>query len=152
MALEKRISELTAKSGSIEDTDLMVISDYNGATYDTKKVTGAQVRPFKTILLTVSQLGTSAPTLDWSYTSEITQTLTLSRVTTGSYKITASSALFTTAKTFVLISSGNNTITVNLNIYTNSSTEIFFYSANSTTGSATDGLLDYANIEIKIIK
>lgn len=152
MALEKKISELTAKVGAIEDTDLMVISDYNGATYDTKKVTGAQVRPYKTILLTVSQLGTSAPTVDWSYTSEITQTLTLSRVTTGSYKITASSALFTSNKTFVLISSGGSAMAANLGMYTGSSTEIYFYSANSTTGSATDSLLDFANIEIKIIK
>ena len=152
MALEKRISELTAKTGALEDTDLILISDYNGVDYDTKSVTGAQIKPFKTILLIVSQSGTTAPTLNWSYTSEITQTLTFSRLSTGSYKITSSSALFTSGKTFLLISSGLSGLSTNLGIYFGSSTEIYFYSANSTTGSVEDGLLDGAQIEIKIIK
>jgi len=31
----KKISQLTAKSASIEVTDLIPIADYNGSTYDT---------------------------------------------------------------------------------------------------------------------
>lgn len=39
----KKISEFTAKGANLETTDLLLISDYNGSTYDSKYVTGAQV-------------------------------------------------------------------------------------------------------------
>ena len=94
MALEKRISELTAKSGAIEDSDLLVISDYNGATYDTKKVTGAQIKPFKTYLASVTQSSTGAPIVNYNY-SELSGTLTYTRTGTGIYLITNSVALLT---------------------------------------------------------
>ena len=38
-----KISELSAKGASIEKDDLLIISDYNGSTYDTKSVTGANI-------------------------------------------------------------------------------------------------------------
>ena len=40
---EIKISALTPKGASIEKTDLLVISDYNGSTYDSKSVTGANI-------------------------------------------------------------------------------------------------------------
>ena len=39
----KKISEFTAKAANLETTDLLLISDYNGSTYDSKYVTGAEV-------------------------------------------------------------------------------------------------------------
>ena len=39
----KKISEFTAKAANLETTDLILISDYNGSTYDSKYVTGAEV-------------------------------------------------------------------------------------------------------------
>ena len=40
---EIKISALTAKGASLEKTDLLVISDYNGSAYDSKSVTGANI-------------------------------------------------------------------------------------------------------------
>ena len=39
----KKISQFTAKGANLESTDLLLISDYNGSTYDSKYVTGAEV-------------------------------------------------------------------------------------------------------------
>jgi len=150
MALEKRISELTAKSGAIEDSDLMVISDYNGATYDTKKVTGAQVRPFKTIMFNISQSGTSAPTVNYSYTDEVTQTFTFSYVSVGNYRLTSSSALFTASKTFPQITLGNNILDLSAGVIVTSTTIVDI--TNCTASSVVDSLLSNTILEIKIIK
>ena len=148
----KKISELTAKAAQLEDSDLVMISDYNGATYDTKSVTGAEIRPFKTIIFAISQSGTAAPTKDWSYETEVTQTFTLARSTIGTYTLTSSSALFTSNKTFINISLGGSGGAANIGAYITSTTIITFYTTDSTNGSASDSLLDYANLEIKIIK
>ena len=40
---EIKISALTAKGASLQKDDLLVISDYNGSTYDSKSVTGANI-------------------------------------------------------------------------------------------------------------
>ena len=45
---EVRISELTAKGAVLESTDLLEVSDYNGTTYDSKSVTGANIKDFVT--------------------------------------------------------------------------------------------------------
>jgi len=152
MALEKRISELTAKIGAIEDSDLMVISDYNGTTYDTKKVTGAQIKPFKTYLLNVSQIGTSAPTINSHYSTELNSTITLGRSAVGTYNLIGSTSEFLVNKVFLQISNGSGGANTIVGIVRSSDTQIIFYSANSTTGILTDGLLTNAQIEIKIIK
>ena len=148
----KKISELTAKGAQLEDSDLVMVSDYNGATYDTKSVTGANIRPFKTILFTLSQIGTAAPTKDWSYETEVTQTFTFARSAAGEYTITASSALFTASKTFINISVGASGAGTIIGAYRTSTTVITFYTADSTSASLLDSLLDVAQLEIKIIK
>lgn len=148
----KKISELTPKAAQLEDSDLVMVSDYNGSTYDTKSVTGANIRPYKTIMFNLSQSGgSSAPTKNWSYESEVTQTFTLARSSAGQYTLTASSALFTNNKTFVNISFGGSGIGANIGAYVTSTTVISFYTG-LYSGASTDGLLDYANLEIKIIK
>ena len=39
----KKISQFTAKAANLSADDLLLISDYNGSTYDSKYVTGAEV-------------------------------------------------------------------------------------------------------------
>ena len=150
MALEKRISELTAKVGTIEDTDLMVISDYNGSTYDTKKVTGAQINPYKVYLANISQSGTSAPTVNYSY-SELTGTLTFTRITDGVYKIANSVAEFVVNKTFVFMQMGRGVAPSFYQILFVSTTEINIFTYNTSLAAA-DTLMLNSSLEIKIIK
>jgi len=151
MALEKRISELTAKTGALEDTDLILISDYNGVDYDTKSVTGAQIKPYKTLLLNISQSGTSAPTINSSY-SELTSNFYCQRNTNGNYYIQLSSLEFLDNKTFIQVTLGGSASLTNMYAIKVTEDRINFYSSNSNTGTLTDGLLNEAQIEIKIIK
>ena len=150
MALEKRISELTAKTGQIEDTDLMVISDYNGATYDTKKVTGLQVRPYKTYLASISQIGTSAPTLNYGYSTELNSTISWSYVSTGIYEATLSTAELVNNKTFLSLNLGLGVV----GFYSISiiSTTVFRVKTYDITGSLANSMLVNSFVEIKIIK
>ena len=150
MALEKRISELTAKSGAIEDTDLLVISDYNGTTYDTKKVTGVQLKPFKTYLASITQSGTGAPTVNYNY-SELSGTLTFTRVSAGTYLITNSLAEFIANKTYIFNTNGVGTAIKYFHHQIASTTQIYIYAFNSS-GVAADALLTDNSLEIKIIK
>ncbi|NDB58168.1 hypothetical protein EB001_06960 [bacterium] len=147
----KKISELTAKAAQLQDDDLVMVSDYNGSTYDTKSVTGANIRPFKTILFAITQSGTAAPTKDWSYETEVSQTFTFTRTAAGTYKITASSALFTLNKTFVTLGSGGNPYAL-YGATRLSTTVIEFYSLNVSTNVGIDNALGETNLEIKIIK
>lgn len=148
---DKKISELTPKAAQLQDDDLLMISDYNGATYDTKSVTGANIRPYKTIMFNISQTGTSAPTTNWTYVDEVTQTFTFARVNAGVYSITASSALFTSNKTFITVNKGINT-TCLIGAKVVSTTEVYIYTNDSTTAANTDSIIDNAHLEIKIIK
>lgn len=149
---DKKISELTPKAATLEDDDLLMISDYNGSTYDTKSVTGANIRPYKTIMFNLSQSGTSAPTKNYSYETEVTQTFTLSRVTTGAYRLTASSSLFTSSNTYVSITLGSGPNGTCVRAERTSSTVIDFGTSDGATGNFVDSALTNATLEIKIIK
>lgn len=146
----KKISELTPKAAQLQDDDLLMISDYNGATYDTKSVTGANIRPFTTIMFAISQSGTSAPTIDWSYEAEVSQTFTLARTSVGQYTLTASSALFTLNKTFATLTSGYGAIIYSVS--RTSSTVLTLESILPATSTSADGGLQETILEIKIIK
>lgn len=50
-----KISQLTAKAAKVESTDRIPIADYNGSTYDSKYVTGAEINELS--LDTTPQLG-----------------------------------------------------------------------------------------------
>jgi hypothetical protein len=146
----KKISELTAKAAQLQDDDLIMVSDYNGATYDTKSVTGANIRPYKTILFNVTQTSTTAPSKNFSYETEVSQTFTFTRVSAGKYRLTASSALFTSNKTFIQITGGDNPQLYNA--YVVSTTVIQFEAFDNTTYGYVDDSYTGANLEIKIIK
>ena len=53
----QRISELTAKGAILESTDLFEISDYNGTTYDSKSVTGVNIKDYIVSSITPTSLG-----------------------------------------------------------------------------------------------
>ena len=144
------VSDFPAKGAQIEDSDLLMISDYNGATYDTKSVTGANIRPFKTVIFNISQVGTNAPTVNYSYVGEVTQTFTFSYVSVGNYRLTSSSALFTSNKTFCQITLGSNILDLQAGVVVSSTTQLDI--TNCTASSTLDGLLTSANLQITIIK
>ena len=149
MALEKRISELTASTVIIQDTDLMVISQLADGIYSTKSITGAKVNPFKRYLSSITQSGTSAPTVNYSY-SELTSTITWAYISTGIYEATLTDAELTLNKTFLSIYIGSGV----LGYYSISriSTTKFRVFTYNTSASSTDALLLDSQIEIKIIK
>jgi hypothetical protein len=146
----KKISELTPKLAQLEDSDLVMVSDYNGATYDTKSITGANIRPFKTVMFNISQTGTSDPTVNYSYTDEVTQTFTFSRLSVGNYRLTSSSALFTASKTFCQITLGTSILDLSAGVVVTSTTQLDI--TNCTASTVADSLLTNASLEIKIIK
>ena len=145
-----KVSDFPAKGAQIEDSDLLLISDYNGATYDSKYVTGANVRPFKTVIFNISQVGTNAPTVNYSYVGEVTQTFTFSYLSVGNYRLTSSSALFTSNKTFCQITLGSNILDLQAGVVVASTTQLDI--TNCTASSTLDGLLTSANLQITIIK
>jgi len=150
MALEKRISELTAKSGIIEDTDLLVISDYNGTTYDTKKITGAQLNQYKLYISNISQSGTSDPSVVTSFTQGLISSISWAYISTGTYEATLSSAELILNQTFLSISLGNGVLGYYSIIRV--STTKFRVLTYNTSGTLTNGMLLDTMIEIKIIK
>jgi len=149
---DKKISELTPKAAQLQDDDLLMISDYNGSTYDTKSVTGANIRPYKTVMFNISQSSTSAPTKNWSYETEVTQTFTFARLGAGAYELTSSSALFTANKTFINITLGSGPNGICIGAFRIDASTIYFTTSDGATASFTDGALTNATLEIKIIK
>ncbi len=147
----KKISELTPKAAQLEDSDLLMVSDYNGSTYDTKSITGANIRPWYTVLLNTSQSSTFAPSNNYDY-KEVSQTLTWARTGVGIYTLTASSACFTANKTYVHITPGANTGLTCFTSVVTSTTVITINTSNSSTGALVDNALNSTIIEIKIIK
>ena len=149
MSIQKKLTELTAKTGALEGTDVLVISDYNGATYDTKKITGSQIVPYKTYITNISQTGTAAPTTSGGY-SQLTGTLTFARTSAGTYTITNSVAEFTANNTFLFFQNSGGSVTRLFQYAITSTTVITIYSWTGA-GALSDGLLGSDSIEIKII-
>jgi len=149
MSIERKFTDFTAKTGALKSTDVMMVDDWNGSIFTTKKILGNQIVPYNVYIKKISQSGTSAPTVTGGY-SQLTGTLTFARSSAGVYSITNSVAEFTANNVFIFLQSGvgaglafyqveyvNTTL---LNIYT------FNYS-----GVASDSLLLNSSLEIKII-
>ena len=58
MAVEKKISELTAKSTELQPLDKLEVSEWNGATFDTKSILGSGFILHKKVSLTAAQIKT----------------------------------------------------------------------------------------------
>lgn len=145
----KKISELTTSSAVITSSDLLEVSVYNGATYDSRKVTGDKIFPYNTLLLKVSQNSTSAPTVNYSY-NDTGATITPSYVSVGVYKLTFSSAILTINKDYILASLGNSSLGW-IQAYRSSTTELIIETYD-ITGASSNGILDNGIINIKIVK
>ena len=59
MAVEKKISELTAKTTDLQPLDLLEVSEWNGATYDTKSISGSGLILQKKVSITAAELLTA---------------------------------------------------------------------------------------------
>ena len=59
MAVEKKISELTAKSTELQPLDKLEVSEWNGETFDTKSISGEGFILHKKVSLTASQIRTA---------------------------------------------------------------------------------------------
>jgi hypothetical protein len=80
-----KISQLTAKAAKVESTDRIPIADYNGSTYDTKYVTGAEINEVK--LDTSPQLGGDLDVNGFKITSDSDQDVIINPNGTGITKI-----------------------------------------------------------------
>ena len=59
MAVEKKISELTAKSTELQPLDKLEVSEWNGATFDTKSISGSGFILHKKVSITAAELLTA---------------------------------------------------------------------------------------------
>jgi hypothetical protein len=80
-----KISQLTAKAAKVESTDRIPIADFNGTTYDTKYVTGAQINELS--LDTSPQLGGNLDVNGHTITSDSDQDVIINPNGTGITKI-----------------------------------------------------------------
>jgi hypothetical protein len=80
-----KISQLTAKAAKVESTDRIPIADYNGSTYDTKYVTGAEINELK--LDTSPQLGGNLDVNGHTITSDSDQDVIINPNGIGTTKI-----------------------------------------------------------------
>ena len=149
MAIDKKISQLTAKTTNIKATDLLEVSEYSGGVYTTKSITGAQIVPYKSYITKISQTGTNAPTVTGGC-SQLTGTLTFTRSAVGTYLITNSVAEFTSNNTFVFLQMGTGSVNSSVLIQVSSTTEINLYTFDSASVAADSGFTN-AFLEIKII-
>jgi hypothetical protein len=80
-----KISQLTAKAAKVESTDRIPIADFNGTTYDTKYVTGAQINELS--LDTSPQLGGNLDVNGFQITSASNGNVVINPNGTGIVKI-----------------------------------------------------------------
>jgi hypothetical protein len=90
-----KISQLTAKAAKVESTDRIPIADFNGTTYDTKYVTGAQINELS--LDTSPQLGGNLDVNGHTITSDSDQDVIINPNGVGTTKIESNLVLRDTA-------------------------------------------------------
>ena len=149
MALEKKISQLTAKTTALASVDFLEVSEYNGVDYTTKKIAGSKIVPYKSYITKISQTTTGAPTVVGGF-SQLTGTLTFTRSAVGTYVINNSVAEFTTNNTFVFLQMGIGSAVGFYQVSFVSTTEIYLYTFDYI-GAGADSLLANSCLEIKII-
>lgn len=95
-----KISQLTATT-SPKDTDLAELSSYNGATYDSRKVTLSNLKSFVTAYINVASKTTS-------YIATLSDTVLLCDATSGSITITLPAAAASSGKVFYIKKTNSN--------------------------------------------
>jgi hypothetical protein len=144
----KKISDLTTSTAVVTSNDLVEVSVYNGSTYDSRKVTTDKLHAYNTILLKVTQSGTSAPTVNYSF-NDTTATITPSYTSVGSYKLTFSSGILTLNKDFITATLHNS---IGFIFVYRISTTVLIIETFDITGASSNNLLDNGIINIKIAK
>jgi hypothetical protein len=149
MSTQKKISELTSKTTSISHTDIFVCSQLSDGVYTSKKINGAQMFPYKIYTTTLSQSSTSNPTVSGTF-NQLTSTMTWLRSSAGTYTIQCSANEFT-GSTYVNITlSGTSNLGAYVRYTIDSISTITIYTYNSSN-TLTDGVLNNASFEIKVI-
>jgi hypothetical protein len=90
-----KISQLTAKAAKVESDDRIPIADFNGSTYDTKYVTGAQINKLE--LDTTPKLGGNLDTNNYKIISDSDLDVIINPNGTGNTKIESNLVLRDTA-------------------------------------------------------
>ena len=141
----KRISELTTSSTPLTNSDYIEVSVYNGATYDSKKLSKDYLSGAKTYKCLVSQASTSNPSLFYVAVNTL-GSVSASRVSTGYYTIDTSS-LFTSGQTFVhQIPSTIQGSEIIIDIHNTSQIRIYTY----VGGVLTDSVLTNVPLTIEV--
>lgn len=113
------------------------------------------IAPYKSYQGIISQSGTSAPSVTIGNNDFGTTTLTWSRLGTGSYRVTASTAIFTSGKTVIIISDPANAF-VNYTATVNSTTTATITTSQLSvvslllSAAGTDSLLANILVEIRV--
>ena len=149
MSIERKFTDFTAKTGALKSTDVMMVDDWNGSIFTTKKILGNQIVPYKVYITNISQTGTAAPTVTGGY-SQLTGTITLARTSAGTYTLTNSVAEFTANNTFLFFQKSGGAYN-RLFEYAMTSTTVITIKTWTGAGALSDGLLSSDSLEIKII-
>ena len=112
--------------------------------YDAATSGFVMVNTGKTITGNLTQSGTSAPTLT-TFVNTSGATLTTSYTSVGTYKITASSAIFDVTNTWIMVSNAE----AHIELYRNTDTELILKTYNSG-GTLTNGLITKKAFEIRL--
>ena len=123
-----KISQLTAKAAKVESNDRIPIADFNGTTYDTKYVTGAEINELK--LDTSPQLGGNLDVNGFQITSASNGNVVINPNGTGIVKI----------ETDLHLQNTNTTVAKSLLFYEgvpNGSSYVALKAADSLTANTT---------------
>lgn len=143
-----KISQLTAKGSKIATTDRVAIAqDDGGGNFSSKYVTGEQLFGYKKYVATISQAGTSAPTVT-VLENTLGGTVVWTRVGTGLYNGYLAGAFVNQNKNYLMINNPISSLSVvELKWGTIDDITINTY---DTSFVASDGLLSFNTIEIRV--
>lgn len=158
MADTIKLSDLTSRFTAVTEDELFETSEYQGVPGDylSKKITRSIFLGYKDYHVNLSQTGTAAPTKNEFINSFGATTFSFTRLATGNYKCTASTAIF--AATKVVLIFGNmidgsvstySNISVDWNTLTTTEFEFMTYN-DSDPHVPADGILKETFLEIRV--
>jgi hypothetical protein len=140
-----KISDLTAHPLTrLQGTDLLEVSYDDSGTFKSRKIAASKLRPYKVYCANLTQNSTNAPTAD-VFENTLSGTPTFSYNAVGSYKITLTGE-WTADKVFILI----NAFEDNLVSAKRLSSDDIVVVTYDNAGVASDGILAYSSIEIRV--
>ena len=150
MAVQKKISELIAKTSPLKHTDILVCSQLDGATYTSKKITGAQIFPYKVYSTILSQSSTSNPVVTGGF-DQMGATYTWLRSSAGTYTLQTNQGNFFSGNVLLsILLAGTSNLGAYVRWEITSSSMITLYTYNSSN-VLTDSIFNNASFELKIV-